>query len=116
MTPYTETDLRRIDNLIATEIFGWKILPSGNWESHSGHSYNYPEDFQPTQDPAAAMEVLKKCCIKLGDEAERSPVPEWLPVEEKWRVVESDIADGVDAEAETLELAICLFAKKIFLK
>jgi hypothetical protein len=71
-----------------------------------------------TTDPAAAMEVLKKC-------AEHSDMP--IEIDRKrdkktgqWRVETGVVSQGLVAisphENNTLELAICLFAKSLFSK
>ena len=65
-------------------------------------------NFYNENDPkAAAMEVLKKC-QHLTD------VVIYKTVQEK-HGVRDDITD-MAVSAETLELAICLFAKKLFTK
>ena len=63
----------------------------------------------PTRDPAAAMEVLKKCAaridgtIRIGECAGRWLVMPYLSTPDELR-----------DDFPTLELAICLFAKKLF--
>jgi|SRR6267154_317127 len=72
-----------------------------------------------TTDPAAAMEVLKKCQIesrKRGD-----PISIDLTHGNascvSLQILEQDsYFTELDCEAETLELSICLFAKKLFSK
>jgi len=61
-----------------------------------------------TTSPAAAMEVLKKCAEKVDQIS--------ITVCGTWAVCEGDgnNKDAIEAEAKTLELAICLFAKVLF--
>ncbi len=72
-----------------------------------------------TTDPAAAMEVLKKCSIKLWDENPIITKCQHFKVEiwnnGAWVVMQSEKRE-MFCEAETLELSICLFAKKLFSK
>jgi len=72
--------------------------------------------FQPTTDTAVAMEVLKKCCIKIGS-CDQLPI-RWD--DGQWVVGQDPATVGYIDESiicgETLELAICLFAKKLFTK
>jgi hypothetical protein len=121
----TEKELRELDAWIGIHVFGKKAIsrdgpkPTKGTEddyfvieyvdiSHSLPRYTSGENFQ---------ELLERCCVKLGEESERCPVPEWLPVEEKWRVVESDSAYGIRGEeCSTLPLALVKFAKKLFEK
>lgn len=65
--------------------------------------------FQPTADPAAAMMVLERC----GCETAAIII---FPQSEKWFVGTNDINidPGLGAQAKTLPLAICLFAKILF--
>jgi len=73
------------------------------------------EPWSPTTDPAAAMEVMKKCAEKCTVTAEcDASKAQWLvaKLEDEWRgygVVEANCK-----VAPTLELAICLFAKQLF--
>jgi len=62
-----------------------------------------------TTDPAAAMIVLEKCaekCLNLEIDFRKGT----------WAVGLWRIATPLEATAETLPLAICLFAKKLFSK
>lgn len=74
--------------------------------------------FKPTTDPAAAMEVLKKC-------VEQCDMP--VEIDRKrdkktghWRIESGTMSQGLlviaPPDCNTLELAICLFAKKLFSK
>lgn len=63
-----------------------------------------------TVDPVAAMEVLKKCGEKTVVSMTLTP-PSAASLK-KWTVADDEHVEC----AETLELAICLFAKKLFQK
>ena len=61
-------------------------------------------------DPAAALAVLQKCC-------ERIPVSLFKGIRDKWQAQSyNDRADWCIEirNAETLPLAICLFARELF--
>ncbi len=106
---------------IAKWVMGWKRVESpskivrgkffyngGDTLIHYGQAgHNQLTNFKPTNDPAAAMEVLKKC-------ASHSAVIITRPTTDSWRITTRTLS--VCIEAETLELAIALFAKKIFSK
>lgn len=76
--------------------------------------------FQPSSKPAYAMDVLEKCAVKRTEEWNEyrpdatlvihAPRKEWNM---KW-LVASDAEHTVIAEADTLPLAICLFAQKLY--
>ena len=62
-----------------------------------------------TTDRAAAMEVLEKCCDKIGIlELGRVKVKPFN------FCIRATYVPELDVEAETLPLAICLFAKKLY--
>lgn len=75
------------------------------------------QTFKPTEDPAAAMKVLEKCLEKAESDVcffKSSDKPGYYRV---FRML--DVLPGRDTpfvEAETLPLAITLFAKKLFSK
>lgn len=77
---------------------------------------NPPSNFEPTTDPAAAMEVLKKCA-EFG--SLQFSVVVWK-YDGNWKIDIQAVAVKDEwkkcIEAETLELAICLFAQKLFEK
>ena len=71
-------------------------------------------NLSPTQDPAAAMIVLEKCAEKLPVCVFKSAISG------KW-IADYESPEGHDVgihgdEADTMPLAICLFAKKLFIK
>lgn len=72
--------------------------------------YNIP---RPTTDPAAAMTVLEKCAE--GESVSLSRAFHSNEQADLYTVRNGCLGD-VYATAETLPLAICLFAKKIFSK
>ena len=76
-----------------------------------------------TTDPAAAMEVLRKCAEKMDagivgiGSPMGGPVASTIPkLKQGWVVGKIGRPTNFDCEAATLELAICLFAKKLFTK
>ena len=118
----TDKELRELDAWIWTHVLGW--VPFREEEYPHRNGYALGDDTgekclecdmpQCSTDPAAAMQVLEKCAVELGGEGERACAVEWLPMEEEWRIIETDTPDGVRAQAKTLPLAICLFAKELF--
>lgn len=132
----TKKELRELDAWIAEHVMGYLWL----WRIHYGDplkaifksaesASEYANDWQEvtesnnpknrfagwnsnvpfyTTDPAAAMEVLKKCLdftwIGFGKK---------LTSENLYSLTDRMI---IDSKSETLELAICLFAKKLFTK
>lgn len=65
-----------------------------------------------TTSPADALEVLKKCAEKCEKDCKLIGIRR----AEVWTVFARDHYDRETAEAETIELAICLFAKQLFSK
>lgn len=128
-----DTDTRELDAWIAEHVMGFEERPCyhgsariegmtfyvANGRSVTGEASKGNHQFPKyTTDPAAAMEVLKKCgehlaatdsAIELGQNLNKDGLIYW------W--VNHDRASASFlCEAETLELAICLFAKKLFTK
>lgn len=70
--------------------------------------------FHPTTDAAAALEVLRACGERTGPEGLAIEVRR--PGPDSWYVCAFDyeIKASAPADAPTLELAICLFAKALF--
>jgi hypothetical protein len=119
----TNTELRELDAWIAENVMGWKranFLSSygkGRFmvSRETGDIMAYDlkgEGFQPTTDPAAAMEVLKKC----GKTKKNAIEIFCLRPDENRSGKESYWVNDPKTESETLELAIALFAKKLFTK
>lgn len=121
-----QNELRELNTWIAEHVMGWIKCDVKNLD-HSGrfsisdtgfvliHAPRVQiKQFRPTTDTAAAFEVLKKCLDNQREFGFGDPCfiskdgGYWLRA----------VKDGkhIDGEAETLELAICLFAKKIFTK
>jgi hypothetical protein len=123
----TDTEKRELDAWIAVNIMKWQEVKP--WDINPGHGqfvirHGVPVapppifKFEPTTDPAAAMEVLKKCAAKLYPSDE---VQIYGNDEDGGYVIfspETKDAEGfvLESDAKTLELAICLFAKKLFSK
>ena len=115
-------DKRELNEWIAEHVMGWRVASEpelqniyrcGKWWIPDGLDWREMRPHFPhySSDPAAAMEVLQKCavaCCYLSIEAlngfwrvgNMQPNGEWS----KW------------SDAETLPLAICMFAKKLFSK
>jgi hypothetical protein len=132
----SETELRELDAWIAENVMGWELAKD---EYHArmslSKSYCISSDktvcfghqgqfslFKPTTNPAAAMELLKKCGEQGILKGEfKLPVSIFRRGDLQW-VVSENCEDAPEhefyivVEAETLELAICLFAKKLFTK
>jgi len=108
----TTQEMRELDAWIAVNLFNAEN--DQNWQEFLiGNSPAWNKDgsdncFSPTTDPAAAMEVLKKCYDQpLSICTCKSPdgYKFWLPN-----------GFSIALNAPTLELAICQFAKKLFTK
>jgi len=122
----TTAELRELDVWIAKELFGWDFSEKG-WcmsalqhRQMNGFYYGFPPDSiqykgcalphrapDYTTDPAAAMQVLEKCIAMVED------------VHILWHLERRGYCvcwDGVREFSDTLPLAICLFAKKLFSK
>jgi len=103
----SDKELRELDAWIADEVFKrWMLNPEG-----LGDAPKY------TTDPAVALGVLKKCAEKLCDDKAFSDALMIQPNEagNGWFV--GPFSDDTKCvESPTLELAICLFAKKLFTK
>ena len=107
-----DAELRELDLWIAVNIFGWQTFNEEEyphrmlWREGDIGSPVWDEPDFYTTDPAAAMEVLKRCSdewdIQIG---RRMITKEWF------------CSSGYAyTQAETIELAICQFAKKLFIK
>jgi len=102
----TEKELRELDAWIFERIFGGALALTGS---------HYPLPHYTT-DPAAAMAVLEKCLAKIStgsleiyqgaDEG-----PEYRPIFCIGKMPTEEVVMD-----ESLTLAICLFAKKLFEK
>lgn len=117
-----DTELRELDAWIAEHVMGWTIFKTtDDWHKAGSPTSRTIQvlDQTPhfdipkyTTDPAAAMMVLEKC----GSE---NTIAIYFGTDGVWHVEHENIyEDRVDfqAKAETLPLAICLFAKQLFSK
>jgi hypothetical protein len=116
MTTYTETELRAKDAFCATHVMGWELwIPDPDCPVYRTGDTDSPTQkwFKPTTKSASAMKVLQKCaeksqgfrvCIWKG-----ATTGLFFCGEE---IGSSDIINFV--KAPTLELAIVLFAEKVF--
>lgn len=129
-----EKELRELDAWVGTTLFGYvriKKVPdptdnrqiSGSLYSPQGitHDCNQ-ESYIPSysNNPSDAMDVLEVCAKKRTESWSEyrpdatliihAPREEW---ENQW-IVASDAECSIEAKGDTLPLAICLFAKKLF--
>lgn len=115
-----EHELRELDAFCAERVLGWKpIVRQADstypelryWNMGNGFE-RLQQQFRPTTDPAAAMQVLeqchKQCCVETG-------IFENVSGSKRGYFARSIYKD-ITTEAPTLELAIALFAKKLFSK
>ena len=109
----TDQELRELDAWIAEHVFGAtraidKGFACGDCDDRHTVRFNKDEGWTAcplyTTDPAAAMQVLERCAEKLG----------FLPDIKKSRIGYAWIYGGAASNADTLPLAICLFAKRLF--
>jgi len=94
----SEKQLRELDAFIAEHVFGFDMAET---------SVDDIERY--TTDPAAAMMVLEKCCERTEDGRVIVRMGG-----NKWIATGSNTS--IYCVAETLPLAICLFAKELFAK
>ncbi len=130
----TTSEMRELDAWISENIFGARISKSGRGSVIATFGADTPEErdqiidakhpwdsnsWNPTTDPAAALEVLKKCADKVWLDNPTITKCQHFKIEiwnnGLWVVMQSEKAD-MFVEDETLELSICLFAKKLFTK
>ena len=122
--PLTIEQMRELDAWIAEHVMGWSRSPHvlqdgqiGFYQfSHGGIEVRVASgerlfSFSPTTDPAAAMLVLEKCYERVGliDMSRVKVAPFNF-------CIGATYSTGLEAEAETLPLTICLFAKQLFSK
>lgn len=126
MMKMNDRELRELDAWVAEHVMGWTDL----------ELYQPPSEFMEEQqppffrgmnkmcllwqsipncstDPAAAMQVLEKCTKNCSKDCKTISVRE---NGEGYMVFARDSYYREVAEAETLPLAICLFAKQLFSK
>lgn len=123
-----ENELRELDAFIAEHVYGARIFESergsvvalfdANSDKErvhiivSKHPWDAPS-FNPTTDRAASMELLKKCVEKVREKQHAISI---ATREGRWCVcIHPPLGPCVNHEtALTLELAIALFAQKLF--
>lgn len=102
------------------KLCGWHYDASRHAWHRNGYWTAEPDTY--TTDPAAAMQVLEKLAQKRNEAYDpycpdatlviHAPHKDW---KNKW-IVASDPTHRIIAEADTLPLALCLFAKALFSK
>lgn len=110
----TDIEMREFDAWIAEHVMGWeKFNPKHDWSfdcwemnNGGGMQGTLIYRFQPTTDPAAAMQVLEKCAEKIQNDCGVVI----YRITKGW-VVESDHCTGMD---DALPLAIAKFAHLLF--
>jgi len=116
----TTTELRELDALISEKLMGATLALDpgfGTGDGDERHTVRFSKEQgwiacpEYTTDPALAMMVLEKCLRKRGQEISIETTHLGEPVTGG----EFHVATAYDfATAETLPLAICLFAKELF--
>ncbi len=101
-------ELRELDNYLATHVMGWTWdgHAAGVWREYRNGPMATPS-FQPTTDPADAMEVLTKCM-------KQTAAITLFEHHSEIFIGTDDTEIDVKIKADTLELAICQFAKRLF--
>jgi len=116
----TIKQLRELDAWIAEHVMGWKQSNSDFCQlvTQSGEQVGEPvcDPWSPTTNPAAAMAVWQSCLEKVSTKSIETYIgvdesPEYRPVV---CITMKEMKNTV--MADTLPLAICLFAKEIFSK
>jgi hypothetical protein len=124
----TTQELRELDAWIAEHVMGWKKVglladftkgtficnTSADCLAEDWKKDGRTATWKPTTDSAAAMEVLKmcaeKCCVKMRHQ----DLGLWCVWQHQFTGEMEGALDNPEGNATTLELAICLFAKKLF--
>lgn len=109
----TEKELRELDAWIAERVFGkpqiWDASNQEFFQTENCKTWNPTPFF--TTDPAAALKVFEKC---LARRFHIVVLDQTLSTVKKICLKSGSEFEG--EQAETLELAICLFSKKLFTK
>jgi len=128
MKTLTDKELRELDAWIAEHVFGWhrqsfengylrqNLLVENKFRADKYRRHGWHNDVEVldtfpkfSTDPAAAMQVLEKCIEKEPNGIVCGNLKgQWCATTHGW--------GGAFCEAETLPLAICLFAKQLFSK
>jgi len=109
MKKNNDKELRELDAEMHT-LLGWCYDSSRKCWQRKGFWTAEPDKYTTT---GAAMEVLEKC------NKDSFNIISILPTEKGWKLDNLRFAELKEAEgeeAETLPLAICLFAKNLFTK
>ena len=106
----TTQELRELDCFVAKEVMGWRYDNFYWW--HGTDILELSECPRFTTDSKYAMDVLKKCAEKeeITIAIEKKESDRWIVGFIQW----GDEAIWNQKSGETLELAICLFAKQLF--
>lgn len=117
----SDKQLRELDVEIAKLVFGL-VYSNFQWFAGEHGPSVYHKLPAYSTDPAAAMMVLEKVAQKRNEAYDpycpdatlviHAPHKDW---KNKW-IVASDPTHRIIAEADTLPLALCLFAKALFSK
>lgn len=138
----TDSEMRELDAWIAEHVFGYRWfafeggkgnrfcdlqIPSTFQERHGGIQCDaplvgYERDIggvpRYSKEARPAMEVLEKCAQKCDESGDSVDVSFTKQSPLKWDVGRLQLAVEwsieLSSSAETLPLAICLFAKKLF--
>jgi len=127
----TQTQYKKLNALVAKYVMRWTLCTKDKFPNASdGKTYyikshsimrRWEDDHQsqdrfwePSNESAAAMEVLKKCAEKLQPKR----IHIYAPCETggQWMVsnCEANVKNQINQMGDTLEVAICLFAVKLF--
>jgi hypothetical protein len=102
-------DLRKIDALVAEHIFGWHPTYSGDrdsWNSReTGYFVRYRETFRPSEDIAAAWEVVEAM-------KHLHPRLSYCDTTCSWSCTWQNMDRDIMVVEDTAPLAICLAALK----
>jgi hypothetical protein len=123
--------MRELDTWIAANVFGLKQtsvlnMNEGTFYKHTEYGPMIYDDnkfrllnrFNPSESPADAMGVLKKCVERVNNKPSLVLIVD-QDKKGQWLVYIYDAAVKKShncADANTLEIAICLFAKELFSK
>jgi hypothetical protein len=112
----------QLDRWIAVNINKW---PEPEWVYDDGIDYKHGTPgnsvlcrYAPTENRSEALHVLEKCAermSKLHDD-DRYIAIGYERLTGNFIVCESDVANGISVDGDTLPLAICLFARRLFEK
>lgn len=129
MTPEAK---RELDHWLALHVKGWRIhrrntalyCAAADEDRIIIEGKCFVATWRPTEDGAQAFGILQECArrmkhgiVGIGSPMGESDVASTLPrVKQGWIVGMIGRPSNFDIEADTLELAICRFAKELFSK